>query len=81
MTLVLAFVPVDDVIRVFNLLPDEVDEDLLGVIDYFEVYYVVGRRTIARRRSATKYPPQPALWNQHEAALTGSHKTNSIGEE
>lgn len=75
----LAYVPVEQVPRVFKLLQEHVNEELEEVIDYLKEYYVIGRPGRGRRRAV---PPryEPALWNQYDAALTGDHKTNNISE-
>ncbi|XP_051171104.1 uncharacterized protein LOC127287979 [Leptopilina boulardi] len=79
MILALAFIPPTDVENAFRLLSDEVPEDLLPIIDYFEEYYIVGRRARGRRTAVPPRYPVP-LWNQFQATLNGSHKTNNISE-
>lgn len=79
MLLALAFVPLADVVRIFSLLEDDAPEDLLPIFEYFEKNYVLGVPARGRRKGILpRYPP--AIWNQHQAALTGSHRTNNVSE-
>lgn len=75
----LAFVPVSEVARIYRLLLDEVDEDLLPVLESFGETYILGRPGRGRRRTvAPRYPPES--WNQYDAAIVGEHKTNNLSE-
>lgn len=75
----LAFVPVEEVPRIFRLLQNLVEEELLPVMQYFGETYVIGRPARGRRKAvAPRY--SPITWNQHEAALAGAHKTNNLSE-
>lgn len=79
MLLALAFVPVADVVDVFTILHDEAPDELLEVIDYFSLYYVNGKPRRGRRAAVKpRYPPD--LWNQYQAALTDTHRTNNASE-
>jgi len=51
----LAFVPPAEVPRLFDLVRDEVPDDLLPVADYFETAYVRGVRARGRRRNLWKF--------------------------
>lgn len=75
----LAYVPCDEVPRVFRRLKNHLVEDLAPISEYFGEYYVLGRSGRGRRRAV---PPRyaPAAWNQYEAALAGDHKTNNLSE-
>lgn len=54
----LAFVPVDEVPRVFSLLQDEVEKELLPLLQYYEETYVIGRPARGSRRAvAPCYKP------------------------
>lgn len=44
MTAALAFVPIEDVVRVYKLLHDHVVDDLLPIMEYFSETYIVGQR-------------------------------------
>ena len=56
--LALAYVPVDDVPKVFNLLRDDSPDDLIPVLDYFERTYVIGVRNLRNRnRCASAWTP------------------------
>lgn len=79
MMLALAYVPVDDVLHCFTLLKDDAPDDFIPILDYFEQNYVLGRPGRGRRKAVPpRYPAK--MWNQHEAALDGSHKTNNVSE-
>lgn len=79
MLLALAFVPPPDVNQCFNDLRNEVQDELLGLMDYFDEYYIRGRAARGRRRAI---PPRYAVetWNQYNATLYGQHRTNNINE-
>lgn len=79
MMLALAFVPVEDVPRVFNLLKCSSPDILNPIFRYFEENYVIGRPGRGRRRAVNpRYPP--CTWNQNNAALNGEHRTNNVSE-
>jgi len=72
-------VPLAEVARIFSLLENDAPEDLLPIFEYFEKNYVFGVIARGKRRGILqRYPPE--IWNQHQAALTGSHKTNNVSE-
>ena len=76
----LAYVPIIDVPRVFNLLKADASNQLVPVLNYFQEYYVLGHPVRRRRRGAV--PPwfPPAVWNQHKAAINNTAKTNNSSE-
>lgn len=75
----LAYVPTDDVAKFFKMLKREAPADLALVFTYFEENYVIGIPRRGRRNEVQpRYPI--ATWNQYEAALVGSHKTNNCSE-
>lgn len=47
--LALAFVPVDDATRIFNLLSDDAPDATAAIIHYFNATYVSGRLARGRR--------------------------------
>ena len=51
MMLSLAYVPVQEVVLVFNLFKDEVDEVMAVVVEYFDKTYVNGIRAQGKRRA------------------------------
>ena len=79
MMLSLAFVPTADVPRSFEVLYDDIPDDLVGVATNFDEYYVNGRRGRGRRRAV---PPgySPDLWNCYESTLQNIHRTNNTSE-
>ena len=79
MILALAYIPLEDVRTAFDLLRDDVPDELLEVMDYFKVTYVVGRPARGRRAAvAPRYPPP--LWNVYNAAVNDTSKTNNASE-
>jgi len=79
MMLALAFVPLAEVPRIFSLLENDAPEDLLPIFEYFEKNYVLVVIARGRRRGILpRYPIE--IWNQHQGALTSSHKTNNVSE-
>lgn len=69
MLLALAYVSVDEVRRVFTMLQRDCPDQLEPIVKYFKQIYVGTNRREAR------YPP--TIWNQHEAAVNNTHKTNT----
>lgn len=79
MLLALAYVPEEDVKAAFNIVKAQAPAALVEVLTYFSENYVHGRPARGRRAAVRpRYPPQ--LWNQHEAARLGEHKTNNVSE-
>ena len=75
----LAYVPVRDVRATYRFLRDECPDELLPIMDYFGETYVEGRALRGGRGTATaRYIP--SLWNQHDAALNKTAKTNNASE-
>lgn len=71
--LALAFIPVEDVSHVFDLIKSEVVEELQTVCGYIEENYVLGRQG-----SSPAFPPQ--VWNCYERKLAGMTRTTSTCE-
>ena len=77
--LALAFVPVADVPAAFDKLRRQCPPSLVGFMDYFNSTYVKGTPGRGRRAGvAPRYNVR--VWNQYEAALTRSHRTNNASE-
>lgn len=75
----LAFVPINDVVDVFDCLAEEVPEKFLPFAEYFKQNYVRGITARGRRRAvAPPYPPK--LWNQYDAVLNRFQRTNNLSE-
>ncbi|CAD7001080.1 unnamed protein product [Ceratitis capitata] len=75
----LAFVPPDNVKTSFEKLLLAAPGELRPVLDYFGETYVIGKPARGRRRGILpRYPID--MWNEYEAALQGSHKTNNVSE-
>lgn len=75
----LAFVPVQDVLSLFDALYEEMPDDFLPIADYFEVTYVRGKPARGRRRAvAVRYTPES--WNKYNAVLQGTARTNNASE-
>ena len=81
MLMALAYVPIQDVQRVFRLLKndDEIPETLSPVVKYIEETYVLGVPRRGNRRAVPPRYPIP-LWNQYEASINGEQKTNNCSE-
>lgn len=79
MMLSLAYVPSADVPRVFQELRNDSPDELKDLLEYFDTYYVRGIPARGRRRAVQpRFPPN--IWNQYDAAVANSHKTNNISE-
>lgn len=75
----LAFVPAEDVPKVFDMFFDEIEEDFIPIANYFELNYIRGIRAIGRRK-AVKVRYDPKLWNHYHSVLQGSARTNNASE-
>ncbi|CAG0894611.1 unnamed protein product [Darwinula stevensoni] len=64
----LAFVPVEDVQKVFAELEATMPSEAKPVVQYFRETYVDGRRRRGRARNEVVYPPQ--LWNVRDRTLS-----------
>jgi hypothetical protein len=80
MILSLAYVPVDDVTKVYRLLKRSGPQNLKPVLKYFEKIYITYRRK--RRGITLQIPPRypPHIWNQYTAATRDEHRTNNVSE-
>ena len=71
----LAFIPVEDLIMVYEALADTFEEDELELISYFEATWnsrVVGRK---QRRTPARFPA--TMWNFVGRHFTGSTRTTN----
>ena len=73
----LALVPLDEVSRCFEILREEVPDELQGILDHLESDYVLGRR-IGRGRKPPKFPP--STWNCVERVQEGFPRTSNTIE-
>jgi len=79
----LAFLPPDDVKEGMAMLKEQVPENLLGLVDYFDINYVNGpfrsvvtaNGNIRFRRSPPRFPT--TLWNVHHATMEDQDRTNN----
>ena len=79
MLLALAFVHPEDQVEAFRLLEDEVHEDFLPIMTYFDKTYLRGILARGRRRAVPpRFPTE--WWNLHAAALHNDHRTNNAIE-
>lgn len=75
----LAYVPQAEVPHRFQTLADTAPNEMEELFQYFNQYYVRGVPPRGRRRAVTpRYPP--AKWNQYQAVVSNSHKTNNVSE-
>jgi len=79
MLLSLALVPLPDIENAYNVLYDDIPEELVPVATYFDETYLTGKRSHGRRRDVPpKYSPQ--LRNCHDSTLQNAHRFNKISE-
>ncbi|XP_043465180.1 uncharacterized protein LOC122500349 [Leptopilina heterotoma] len=75
----LAFVPSDDVPEFFDLFIDQAPQEFVSVAEYFEITYIRGKPARGRRRAIpARY--DPALWNQYNAVIQKTARTNNASE-
>ena len=74
MLVAIAFVPVNDIIDSFELLQEELQDELQRVTDYFEDTFS-GRPGIRNRRRDPKFPHN--LWNVFDRVAAGLPRTNN----
>lgn len=76
----LAFVPAEDVIDSFHTLinNEEFDRRAIAVATYFEDVWIGAPDRHTNIRAAPLFPLE--MWNMHEQALEGSHRTNNSME-
>ena len=75
----LAFVPPQDVPRVFDEFYKQVPDDFAPVANYFEVTYIRGIHARGTRR-AVKPRYEPKLWNVYSSVFQGTARTNNASE-
>lgn len=79
MLLALAYVPEPEVVRVYEDLLEDAPAEIKPVYHYFDRTYVRGVPARGRRRAVLpRYAP--TTWNQYDAVLANSHKTNNVSE-
>lgn len=72
----LPFVPISDVIDVFEIIVDLAPEATDELLKYVDNTYVRGKKNQGRRKAeAPRYPPE--MWNVHEAVLNEEKRTNN----
>ena len=69
----LAFIPVEDLIMVYEALADTFEEDELELISYFEATWIVGVVGRKQRRTLARFPA--AMWNVVGRHFTASTRT------
>ena len=69
----LAFIPVEDLIMVYEALADTFEEDELELISYFEATWIVGVVGRRQRRTLARFPA--AMWNVAGRHFTASTRT------
>ena len=73
MLVAIAFVPVNDIIDSFELLQEELPNELQPVTDYFEDTFI-GRPGIRNRRRDSKFPH---MWNVFDRVAAGLPRTHN----
>ena len=73
----LPFIPLQDVQEVWELLYDNMQEEIIELASYVETTYVTGRPARGRRRAV---PPRfaPETWNVYELVINGRQRTSSF---
>lgn len=77
--LALPFIPLEDVVEVFDSLLDDLHETVIPLYDYVDETYVRGKKARGRR-AATAPRFEPAMWNVYESVLNKLHRTNNSAE-
>jgi hypothetical protein len=73
----LPFVPLDDLVEVFEDITEEMDPRLDDIVTNLETNYVKG---VQRRRRLIAPRFRPEVWNTYEATLGGEQRTNNSVE-
>ena len=74
----LAFIPVEDLITVYEALADMFEEDELELISYFEATWIGGVVGRKQRRTPARFPA--AMWNFVGRHFTGSTRITNVLE-
>ena len=72
----LAFVPENDVRRIFNILSDSIDPSLDVILDYIEEFYIGMIRRGQQRRPRFPF----SMWGVHDRVLNDLPRTNNADE-
>ncbi|CAI6344403.1 unnamed protein product [Macrosiphum euphorbiae] len=74
MIISLAFVPIEDLDVATDLLADDLPDDIVPLLEWFEEYYIgrKNRRKVGRR--SPQFPPE--IWNLYQRVLTNQNRTN-----
>lgn len=75
----LPFIPLPDIPEVFDMIYENLHNDVLPLWDYIDDTYVRGRPTRGRRQ-ATAPDFAPPIWNCYESAINKEHRTTNIVE-
>lgn len=73
----LAFIPPDSLNEAFQVLQDNINEELHVILHYFEDSYM-GRLNIHGQRSRPLYPNE--IWSVYSRTLAGNDRTNNHAE-
>ncbi|KAL4088720.1 hypothetical protein QTP88_023804 [Uroleucon formosanum] len=78
MIISLAFVPIEDLDVATDLLADDLPDDIVPLLEWFEEYYIgrKNRRKVGRR--SPQFPPE--IWNLYQRVLTNQNRTNNHAE-
>lgn len=75
----LPFVPLDEILTVFNELKDDAPDEVEDFVQYLERTYVKGRPARGRRRAVPpRFPPK--TWCVYDLVLNQLHRTNNVVE-
>ena len=73
----LSFVPIEDLDVALEAMENEIMEDLMPIINWFEDVYI-GRQNRNRTRRRALFPPH--MWSVYERTVNGEDRTNNYVE-
>lgn len=75
----LPFLPLDDLVKTFVGLRNEIHEDVIPIWNYIDHTWVRGTPSVGRRRARGPIF-HPILWNVHQACINKQQRTNNCVE-
>jgi len=78
MIIALAFVPLNKIDEYLDALATDLQQELQGLLNWFEDTYVGRQNRRGNGRRAPLFPPE--IWNLHRRTLNGEDRTNNHAE-